>query len=454
MSVFPSFAEARDRLIHDNEIPSLPPSWDVQRFRFLFRESKERNGDQPVGDMLSVSEYSGVIPREYDNEEQRRTDDELSNYRVVRKGQLAVNTMWLNHLGLGVSEHLGHVSPAYAVYDISPKLEYRFVHHLLRSQYYLNIYLRYLYGIRPNSFQVKTDDWNSIPIIVPPLAVQKSIADFLDRETARIDQLIEKKQRLIDMLVLSHGAATLRIMRTGFEGLDYDSSSNTLSFSGMAPRWQRLKVKHVVSHMTSGSRGWGDQIQDDGELFLQSGCITSKMEVSLEDAQRIAPQQGAEADRTRVRPNDVLVCITGGRTGAVGFVPRVPETAYINQHVCLIRPDTSKIIPKFLAQILYSEVGQLQFRLAQYGLKQGLGFSEVANVNIPCPPLDAQQSICSQIDLKSQLLKNTVEQVEASINRLQEFRSALITAAVTGQIDVATWGKKGQSERYLERIEG
>ena len=89
--IMPSGSEqSRARLIEDNEIPPLPEGWDVQRFRFLFRESKERNGDTPVGDMLSVSEYRGVVPKEYEHEEQRRTNEELQTYRVVRPGQLAV----------------------------------------------------------------------------------------------------------------------------------------------------------------------------------------------------------------------------------------------------------------------------------------------------------------------------------------------------------------------------
>jgi type I restriction enzyme, S subunit len=134
--------EVRKRLIVENEFPNIPDDWGVERLRFLFTESKERNGKTPVGEMLSVSEYHGVIPRKYEDEDQKRTGEELENYRVVRPGQLAVNSMWLNHLGLGVSEHIGHVSPAYNVYDISEGLDRRFVHHLLRSNYYLKIYLR------------------------------------------------------------------------------------------------------------------------------------------------------------------------------------------------------------------------------------------------------------------------------------------------------------------------
>ena len=191
-------AQVRERLIRENEMPELPEGWSVERLRFLLTESKERNGSEPVGDMLSVSEYHGVTPKAYEFEEHRRSDAELETYRVVRSGQMAVNSMWLNHLGLGVSEHLGHVSPAYGVYDISSRLDGRFVHHLMRSNFYLKIYLRYLYGIRPNSFQIKSYDWASIPVIVPDLPTQKRIAAFLDRETARIDELIAKKGTFIE----------------------------------------------------------------------------------------------------------------------------------------------------------------------------------------------------------------------------------------------------------------
>ncbi|QFP61757.1 restriction endonuclease subunit S [Brucella anthropi] len=429
MSVFPSFAEARDRLIHDNEIPSLPPSWDVQRFRFLFRESKERNGDQPVGDMLSVSEYSGVIPREYDNEEQRRTDDELSNYRVVRKGQLAVNTMWLNHLGLGVSEHLGHVSPAYAVYDISPKLEYRFVHHLLRSQYYLKIYLRYLYGIRPNSFQVKTDDWNSIPIIVPPLAVQKSIADFLDRETARIDQLIEKKQRLATLLQEQFTAFRENLLSNG------------------AP----MRLKFLAKFITSGSRDWGTLYSDDGELFIRIGNISGKgIDLDLSNKSFVQLGERSEGVRTKLKVGDLLVSITAN-LGSVAIVGSEAQGGYINQHVALVRLFDSKKA-RFIAHSLQTKLCRDQFAISgNGGTKQGLSLTDVKEVSILLPSVEEQAQRTFLLDARWSKISGIYDKLHESVAHLREHRSALITAAVTGQIDVATWGRKGQTGRRLEQ---
>ena len=444
--------QVRQRLIDENEFPNIPENWCVERLRFLFTESKERNGKSPVGDMLSVSEYRGVVPREYEHEEQKRTDEELDNYRVVRPGQLAVNSMWLNHLGLGVSEHTGHVSPAYNVYEISDRLDRRFVHHLVRSNYYLKIYMRYLYGIRPNSFQIKSNDWASIPIIVPDLATQRQIADFLDRETARIDLLIEKKQRFIQTLSESRLTAAPTVIRS-HGGPSMKETPDTFDILFDADSWSIGRVKHVVKLMTSGSRGWSDLIADDGELFLQSGNIGRRNEVVLNDAKRIVPQTNAEARRTRLKDADTLVCITGGRTGAVGFLETVPETAYVNQHICLIRPNRNKLLPKLLSQILYSEIGQRQFSFFQYGLKQGLGFSQVGEVRIPIPPKNLQQKVSAEIDRVFERVGKSQSLQEASIDRLKEYRSALITAAVTGQIDVKTYAKSGTPDRRLEGIQ-
>tara|TARA_R110001606_G_scaffold117232_4_gene246633 strand:+ start:4086 stop:5456 length:1371 start_codon:yes stop_codon:yes gene_type:complete len=444
---------ARYRLISDNEMPAIPDNWSLERFRFLFSESKERNGEEPVGDMLSVSEYRGVVPRDYENEQQRRSDDELTTYRVVRPGQLAVNTMWLNHLGLGVSDHLGHVSPAYAVYEISPRLNGRFAHHLLRSQFYLKIYLRYLYGIRPNSHQIKTDDWNSIPIIVPPLDSQKEIADFLDRETARIDQLVEKKSGLVRIQQQLRASACLECLVGGSEGFKWDPVAQSYAFQLPSSEWRVNRVKHIVSFMTSGSRGWGDIIRDDGEVFLQSGNIGRDMDVDFDNVERVEPQSGTEARRTSVRSSDTLVCITGGRTGAVGFVSILPETSYINQHVCLLRPDSSKIDPKLLAQMLWSEIGQAQFSSTQYGLKQGLGFAEVANVRLPIPPRDSQSSIVADIERRTKRIDDLTRLIKKSIDVLTERRAALITAAVTGQIDTTEYARRGDNDRRLDAIE-
>jgi len=287
---------------------------------------------------------------------------------------------------------------------------------------------------------------------VTDLATQKAIAAFLDAETARIDALIEKKERFRRSLTAKRlQAVPAMFKRHGCPDAALDPHARRAFPTGDG--WSLQRVKHLVSFMTSGSRGWSDLIADEGELFLQSGNIGRRMEVDLVAAQRIIPQTGTEARRTLVKAGDVLVCITGGRTGAVGYVPAIREAAYVNQHICLLRPRPQVIEPEMLAHLLFSELGQRQFDLLQYGLKQGLGFTQVGEVRLPVPPRHAQADMLESIH--AQLARDDRVEIllDASIARLREFRSALITAAVTGQKDPADWRSRGEGTRLLDRIE-
>lgn len=422
--------QARLRLIEDNEIPPLPRGWEVQRFRFLFRESKERNGETPVGDMLSVSEYRGVVPKEYEHEEQRRTDEELQTYRVVRPGQLAVNTMWLNHLGLGVSEHLGHVSPAYAVYNISSELDTRFAHHLFRSQYYLKIYLRYLYGIRPNSFQIKADDWNSIPVIVPPLDTQKAIADFLDRETARIDQLIEKKQRLVALLE------------------EREQNNLVHVFAELSDKNRIWKIAHLCllqrgrfNHRPRNA----PELYDGEHPFLQTGDVARAKKYILSFKQTLT-DLGASVSAKFPR-GTVLMAIAAN----VGDVAISEFDSFCPDSVVGFIP--SKQLDR---EFLYYALRSLRPSIATSSTSNAQDNTNIARLGalkIPLPELSAQRQVVANLDHAETRSYALAKGTNASVERLQEFRSALITAAVTGQIDVATWGKQGQTDRRLDQIE-
>ena len=188
----------------------VPAHWRVGRFRHHFQESPEKIDKEVVGVMLSVSGYRGIEIKEYDDENRRRLDEELVNYRIVRVGQLVVNSMWLNAAGLGVSAFEGHVSPAYRCYWIGEGINLRFVHHLMRSAVYVDAYTSMAQGIRPNSLQLSRTDLMNLPVLIPPPDEQKAISSFLDVETSKIDGLVSEQRLLIELLkekrqaVISH----------------------------------------------------------------------------------------------------------------------------------------------------------------------------------------------------------------------------------------------------------
>lgn len=435
--------EVRQRLIKENEFPHIPDDWGVERLRFLFTESKERNGKSPVGDMLSVSEYRGVVPREYEHEEQRRTDEELENYRVVRPGQLAVNSMWLNHLGLGVSEHTGHVSPAYSVYDISDRLDRRFIHHLMRSNYYLKIYLRYLYGIRPNSFQIKSNDWASIPIIVPNLETQRQIADFLDNETARIDLLIEMKQRLVDAIKAKISDFADLAVTQGLNAKSQMKQVDLPWIDAIPSHWAVIRGKYLFQQMSRPPRDDDEVITAfrDGQVCLRSrrrteGYTFAELEVGYQHIKRgdlVIHTMDAFAGAIGVSEDD------GKSTGEYAVCKPIGDhnTTYFAYLLrCMAKRDYISVLCPSVRE------RAPRFRFVRF-----------APVFLPVPPREEQNAIVDAIEQMRSRLSIVQTKTIASIDRLKEYRSALITAAVTGQIDVQTYAKSGTPDRRLDAIQ-
>jgi type I restriction enzyme S subunit len=175
---------------------------------------------------------------------------------------------------------------------------------------------------------------------------------------------------------------------------------------------------------------------DTGSLFFQSQNIGRTMEPVYGSVVRVMPPEGPDTQRASLAKDDVVVCITGARTSAVAHINALPETAYVNQHVCMLRPLIHKVLGRFLSYCLWSTVGQQQLDLASYGLKQGLALDDIRSVVIPLPDKATQQAIIDHVD--SKLIRS--DSLQSSATRmnslLRERRAALITAAVTGKIDV------------------
>jgi type I restriction enzyme S subunit len=202
--------------------------------------------------------------------------------------------------------------------------------------------------------------------------------------------------------------------------------------------WALLRVKFVCSFTTSGPRGWSEQVGETGSLFIQSGDLSDTLSVNFSGSKRVQIGNDAEAKRTALRNGDVVVCITGAKTGNVGLCDVVPEDAYINQHLCLIRP-TSIIASAFLAVQLKSSLGQTYFELSQYGLKQGLSLENVREAPVLVPPVTEQSAIVSYLNTEAEKFDVLSAKAQHSKELLQERRTALISAAVTGKIDVRDW---------------
>lgn len=275
-------------------------------------------------------------------------------------------------------------------------------------------------------------------IPVPPLEVQRAIADFLDRKTAAIDALIATKERLAEALRQKRQAVISRAVTRGLES-EAPVRDSGEPWLGSVPRhWKVVRAKFHLKLVTSGSRNWGEYLSDDGPVFLQSGNLGEDLSLDMRELQRVQLPSRAEGVRTLVKRGDVLVCITGAYTGNVAVVQEELGEAYVNQHIALLRVEPVHVDPMFLGHYLASPFGAFQFAQAQYGgTKQGLGLDDVKNVVVPLPPLDEQRAITAALASTNAALGRAVRAVSENVDKLREYRQALITAAVTGQLGVA-----------------
>uniref|UniRef100_UPI003988FBEA restriction endonuclease subunit S n=1 Tax=Methyloglobulus sp. TaxID=2518622 RepID=UPI003988FBEA len=262
-------------------------------------------------------------------------------------------------------------------------------------------------------------------------------AAFLDRETAKIDALIAEQQRLIELLKEKRQAVISHAVTKGLNP-NAPMKDSGIEWLGEVPEhWEILPLKRNVSFLTSGSRGWAEHYSDEGALFIRIGNLTrDSILLDLSDIQRVTVPEGIEGERTRVQSGDVLFSITA-YLGSVAVIPKNLEPAYVSQHVALARLNQQHLLPAWAAYVTMSFVGKTYLETKGYGgTKIQLNLDDVANLVMTVPNIEEQSTIVAFLDSKTAKLDTLTAEAKVAITLLQERRTALIFAAVTGKIDV------------------
>ena len=416
---------------------AVPAKWEVRNLRTLISKRAERDrADLPL---LSVAREKGVFMRSLTDADENHNviPEDLSNYKVARAGNLVINKMKAWQGSMGIAPCDGIVSPAYFVFDFRIA-NHAFGQRLLRSKPYVAHFGQASDGVRVGQWDLSIPGMRQIPVLVPPPAEQTAIVRFLDWANGRLERAIRAKRKVIALLNEQKQAIIHRAVTRGLDPAVPLKPSGIPWLGDIPQHWEALQVRRVVSFVTSGSRGWAEHYSDDGLIFLQSGNLGRSMSLNLSYVQHVRPPDGAEGERTRIRRDDVLICVTGALTGNVVLVDQdLPAPAFVNQHVALVRPKPKMIEPRFLAYVLHSEVGRTQFKTSEYGgTKQGLGLDDVKSVFITVPLMSEQGAICSALDTELGRFKEAISRLEREIELLREYRTRLVADVVTGKLDV------------------
>lgn len=289
---------------------------------------------------------------------------------------------------------------------------------------------------------------------VTDLDTQKAIAAFLDAETARIDALIEKKGRLQELTREKETATLERAVKGQDRGGPVRESGaewiGSIPEHWLAPKFTqvaRLESGHTPSRQhpeywvseectvpwVSLADIW--QVRREGRIYLS------------ETAEKVSPL-GLANSAARLLPSDTVML---SRTASVGFpaimaVPMATTQDFVNW-IC-----GPKILPEYLYLVLKSMRREFA-RLMMGSTHQTIYMPDVRSFKTPLPPLEEQREIVRRLWSKLDDFRELTAKVQDSIEGLREFRAALITAAVTGQIDPAGWRRRGEGDRRLDDIE-
>jgi type I restriction enzyme S subunit len=327
-------------------------------------------------------------------------------------------------------------------------IEYRFLWYILNSfGYQEHIQLTAFGGAQPNIGDTGMVAYMST---IPCVDEQAHIANFLDHETAKIDTLIEKQQQLIKLLKEKRQAVISHAVTKGLNPDARTKNSGVESLGEVPEGWEVRTIAHLSNKITNGYVGpTRDILVDEGVSYVQATHI-KQGKVNFDGAFFVRKIWSESHSKSILSKGDVLIVQTGAGTGDIGLVSENEEG--FNCHALIIvEPDKKIISGDYLSMALQSQYGYSKlFSIRTGGMHPHLNCGEVQYVKLPIPPIFEQDQITTFIEeqiIKFDLLVK--KQLEA-ISLLQERRTALISAAVTGKIDVRNWQSPAQTQTNKE----
>jgi type I restriction enzyme, S subunit len=423
----------------------VPRDWPLLRGKFRFRTKKVINRNLQCLDRLALT-MNGVIDRSITENEGLQPSD-FNSYQIFEKDDLVFKLIDLENFKtsrVGLVPRRGIMSPAYIRLMANHELDPSFFYHQ-----YFDLYLRGIYnevggqGVRS---AINASDLLDLPVLSPSLPEQTQIAKFLDYETVKIDALIEKQQQLIALLKEKRQAVISHAVTKGLNP-DAPMRDSGVEWLGEVPaHWTVPRIGYVarVFNGSTPSRDVPQYWVEEGVPWTSSGKVNE--DIVLEPTSWISKRALAECSIELAPKGSVIVGMIGqGKTRATSAMLGIEST--INQNMAALVAG-----PRLDSQYLYRAMTAAydDLRLLGRGANQpALNCDILRSYKIPVPPLEEQRAITEHTHEMLQRTGRTMELAAQQGELLQERRTALISAAVTGKIDVRGW-KAPKSE--LEEV--
>jgi type I restriction enzyme S subunit len=386
--------------------------------------------------LLSLS-YGRIIRKDIDANE-GLLPESFETYQIVEPGNIVMRLTDLQNDKRSIRQALvterGIITSAYDAVEVAKDHDARFWAYALLALDLAKYYYSLGAGVRQSiKFADFPNDW----IRTPNRETQKSIADFLDYETARINQLIEKKQRQATTLAEREEAAFLNVV-TGRNHSGPRGHSGVDWIGDIPVHWSAPKFTYVARQETGHTPS-----RKEPSYWVPDECtipwfsladvwqIRNRGRIYVSETAEKISQVGMENSAARLLPRHTVIL---SRTASVGFpavldVPMAVTQDFVGW-IC-----GPQVRPKFLYYVLRSMKPVFR-RLMMGSTHQTIYMPDVRAFRLPLPPLHEQDEIITELDRSTGAFRSAAAKITESVGKLREYRSSLITAAVTGWIDI------------------
>jgi type I restriction enzyme S subunit len=333
-------------------------------------------------------------------------------------------------------------STGFAVVRPNGRLHPRFAYWAVLSEPFIESVVAHSEGVSYPA--INPSVLGSLHVVTPPAGDQVRIANFLDEQTARIDALIAEKERLRTALTEWRAAELTRICF----GTDQPIVATGNAWIPALPKdWRLARLRHLVDGI---EQGWSPECEsrlaDEDEWgVLKAGAANGG--VYRQDEHKALPAALQPIPELEVKAGDVLITRASGTAEYVGSVAYVystrPKLMLSDKNFRLRFGTAPKLAPELLAWICNTRALReqvLQFVSGADGLAKNIGSGNLREIWLAVPPAAQQLGLIETLQARRAQLSDVEEHLVRHIDRLREYRSSLISAAVTGQIDINTYG--------------
>ena len=415
-------------------LDEIPSHWKVRQLKYLATVNDETLPETTTPDLElsyvdigNVDSIAGITGTEYLLFE----DAPSRARRIVRQGDVIISTVRTYLKAIARIEPTDVnliVSTGFAVIR-SRELDGGFAAYALGSPYFVDRVVAHSVGVSYPA--INASELSCLDIAFPPLPEQQAIAAFLDRETARIDVLVAKKERLIELL---QEKRTALITRAVTRGLDPNApvKDSGVEWLGEIPvHWETTKLRRLLTLVAHHVDVHPEQIYQEIGIRSWGRGIFHK-----------DPVTGATLGDKRVfklRPGELVLNIVFAWEGAVAIVSESEKDMIASHRFPTFQHTRNLVDLDYLLMFLQSEHGRGLMGLnspGAAGRNRTIRMDSFLEEEVPFPPLEEQREIVGTFRSNEHRLQSLSSKVREAIERLRELRSALISAAVTGRIDV------------------